>query len=291
MQNQTPIFELRGLSHSFSRQGRQVRALLGVSLRLYAGEIFALVGESGSGKSTLGRLLAGLYQPAPGQLFYQGADARLLSAKQRKARQKQVQMLFQSASASLSPRMRVWQILCEPFAIAHTLGSKGRAKECAAELLGAVGLPEELLWRYPSELSGGQRQRVAIARALAMRPGYLVADEPLSALDAPAQAQVAALFAKLAAAGQGCLLIAHDLGLVRKICRRVGVLWQGKLVELGSAQQVFSCPLHPYTRRLLACQPAPDPAVPIPPLEFLPGTPAGRWQEQSPGHFWLAPEA
>lgn len=291
MQNQTPIFELRGLSHSFSRQGRQVRALLGVSLRLYAGEIFALVGESGSGKSTLGRLLAGLYQPAPGQLFYQGADARLLSAKQRKARQKQVQMLFQSASASLSPRMRVWQILCEPFAIAHTLGSKGRAKERAAELLGAAGLPEELLWRYPSELSGGQRQRVAIARALAMRPSYLVADEPLSALDAPAQAQMAALFAKLSAAGQGCLLIAHDLGLVRKICRRVGVLWQGRLVELGSAQQVFTRPLHPYTRRLLACQPAPDPAVPIPPLLPLPSAPAGRWQEHSPGHFWLAPEA
>lgn len=289
MQNQTPIFELRGLSHSFFRQGRQVRALDGVSLRLYAGEIFALVGESGSGKSTLGRMLAGLYQPAPGQLFYQGADVRSFSAKQRKARQKQVQMLFQSASASLSPRLRVWQIVCEPFAIAHTL-TAGQRRERAAELLRMVGLPEQLLARYPSELSGGQRQRVAIARALAMRPGYLVADEPLSALDAPAQAQVAALFAKLAAAGQGCLLIAHDLGLVRKICRRVGVLWQGKLVELGSAQQVFSCPLHPYTRRLLACQPAPDPAVPIPTLELLPGTPAGRWQEQSPGHFWLAPE-
>lgn len=289
MQNQTPIFELRGLSHSFSRQGRQVRALDGVSLRLYAGEIFALVGESGSGKSTLGRMLAGLYQPAPGQLFYQGADVRFFSAKQRKARQKQVQMLFQSASASLSPRLRVWQIVCEPFAIAHTL-TAGQRRERAAELLRMVGLPEQLLARYPSELSGGQRQRVAIARALAMRPGYLVADEPLSALDAPAQAQVAALFAKLAAAGQGCLLIAHDLGLVRKICRRVGVLWQGKLVELGSVQQVFSCPLHPYTRRLLACQPAPDPAVPIPPLELLPKTPAGRWQEQSPGHFWLAPE-
>lgn len=290
MQNQTPIFELRGLSHSFSRRGRQVRALLGVSLRLYAGEIFALVGESGSGKSTLGRLLAGLYQPAPGQLFYQGADVRLLSAKQRKARQKQVQMLFQSASASLSPRLRVGQIVCEPFAIAHTL-TAGQRRERAAELLRMVGLPEQLLARYPSELSGGQRQRVAIARALAMRPGYLVADEPLSALDAPAQAQVAALFAKLAAAGQGCLLIAHDLGLVRKICRRVGVLWQGRLVELGSAQQVFTRPLHPYTRRLLACQPAPDPAVPIPPLLPLPSAPAGRWQEHSPGHFWLAPEA
>ncbi len=290
MQNQTPIFELRGLSHSFSRRGRQVRALLGVSLRLYAGEIFALVGESGSGKSTLGRLLAGLYQPAPGQLFYQGADVCSFSHKQRKTRQKQVQMLFQSASASLSPRLRVGQIVCEPFAIAHTL-TAGQRRGRAAELLRMVGLPEELLWRYPSELSGGQRQRVAIARALAMRPGYLVADEPLSALDAPAQAQVAALFAKLAAAGQGCLLIAHDLGLVRKICRRVGVLWQGRLVELGSAQQVFSCPLHPYTRRLLACQPAPDPAVPIPPLLPLPSAPAGRWQEHSPGHFWLAPEA
>lgn len=289
MQNQPPIFELRGLSHSFSRQGRQVRALLGVSLRLYAGEIFALVGESGSGKSTLGRLLAGLYQPAPGQLFYQGADVCSFSHKQRKTRQKQVQMLFQSASASLSPRLRVGQIVCEPFAIAHTL-TAGQRRGRAAELLGAVGLPEELLWRYPSELSGGQRQRVAIARALAMRPGYLVADEPLSALDAPAQAQVAALFAKLAAAGQGCLLIAHDLGLVRKICRRVGVLWQGRLVELGSAQQVFTRPLHPYTRRLLACQPTPDPAVPIPPLLPLPSAPAGRWQEHSPGHFWLAPE-
>ena len=290
MNSQTPIFELRGLSYAFSRRGKQVRALEQVSLALYPGEIFALVGESGSGKSTLGRLLAGLYQPPAGQLFYQGADVCSFGRGQRRARQREVQLLFQSASASLSPRMRVWQILCEPFAIAHALGSKSRQKERAAQLLRMVGLPEELLLRYPAELSGGQRQRVAIARALAMRPKYLVADEPLSALDAPAQAQIAGLFAKLSAAGQGCLLIAHDLGLVRKICQRVGVLWQGRLVELGTAQQVFTRPLHPYTRRLLACQPAPDPAIPLPPLEPLQEGPDGRWQEHSPGHFWLAEE-
>lgn len=290
MKQQMPMFELRGLSYAFSRRGGEpVRALDGVQMQLRAGEIFALVGESGSGKSTLGRLLAGLYQPAPGQLFYQGADVCSFSAGQRKARRREVQLLFQSASASLSPRMRVWQSLCEPFAIAHTLGAKSQRKARAAELLRMVGLPEELLFRYPAELSGGQRQRVAIARALAMQPKYLVADEPLSALDAPAQAQIAELFAKLEAAGQGCLLIAHDLGLVRKIGRRVGVMWQGKLVELGSAQQIFGCPLHPYTRRLLACQPAPDPAFPLPALEPLPEGPAGRWQEHSPGHFWLAP--
>lgn len=290
MEKQTLMFELRGLSYAFSRRGEQVRALDSVQLRLYAGEIFALVGESGSGKSTLGRLLAGLYQPSAGQLFYQGADVCSFSAKQRRARQREVQLLFQSAAASLSPRMRVWQIVCEPFAIAHTLRAKGQREARAAELLRMVGLPEALLLRYPSELSGGQRQRVALARAMAMQPKYLVADEPLSALDAPAQARIAALFAKLEAAGQGCLLIAHDLGLVRKICRRVGVLWQGKLVELGSAQEVFDRPLHPYTRLLLACQPAPDPAFPLPAIEPLPDGPSGRWQEQSPGHFWLAEE-
>ena len=291
MKQQMPMFELRGLSYAFShRGGKPVRALDGVQLQLRAGEIFALVGESGSGKSTLGRLLAGLYQPAPGQLFYQGADVCSFSASQRKARRREVQLLFQSASASLSPRMRVWQSICEPFAIAHTLGAKSQREARAAELLRMVGLPEELLFRYPAELSGGQRQRVAIARALAMQPKYLVADEPLSALDAPAQAQIAELFAKLEAAGQGCLLIAHDLGLVRKISRRVGVMWQGKLVELGSAQQIFGRPLHPYTRRLLACQPAPDPAFPLPALEPLPEGPSGRWQEHSPGHFWLALE-
>lgn len=156
MKQQMPMFELRGLSYAFSRRGGEpVRALDGVQMQLRAGEILRWVGESGSGKSTLGRLLAGLYQPAPGQLFYQGADVCSFSAGQRKARRREVQLLFQSASASLSPRMRVWQSLCEPFAIAHTLGAKSQRKARAAELLRMVGLPEELLFRYPAELSGG----------------------------------------------------------------------------------------------------------------------------------------
>lgn len=284
----SPIFELKDIS--FRYNPRAPFALKGVNLRLHAGEIFGLVGESGSGKTTLGRCVAGACA-ASGQLFYQGKEtARLCRAERRLWRQK-TQVVFQSAQASLSPRLTVEKSLMEALKLARFGGGRAAREKKAEELLGAVSLGAQHLARFPGELSGGQRQRVVIARALAMEPDYLVADEPVSSLDAPVQAQIMALFEKLRKErGVGCLLIAHDLALVHQVCSRIGVLWQGRLVELGPAESLFCRPLHPYTRRLLASRLPLEPGAPLPEREALANCPPGGvWKQSGPGHFWLAP--
>ena len=259
----SPIFELKDLS--FRYNPRAPFALKGVNLRLHAGEIFGLVGESGSGKTTLGRCVAGACA-ASGQLFYRGKETARLCRAER----------------------RLWR---QALKLGRFGGGRAAREKKAEELLGAVGLGAQHLARFPGELSGGQRQRVVIARALAMEPDYLVADEPVSSLDAPVQAQIMALFEKLRKErGAGCLLIAHDLALVRRVCSRIGVLWQGRLVELGPGELLFCHPLHPYTRRLLASRLPLEPGAPLPEREALANCPPGGvWKQSGPGHFWLAP--
>lgn len=256
-----PLFELKNLSFSYPRSSRL--AVEGASFLLYPGEIFGLVGESGSGKSTLAKILCGRYAAPAGQLFYGGKDTAHLSFAERKAWRQSAQLVSQSASASLSPRMSVQKILEEPFRIVGTYRQKDARAARILELIHAVGLSGEHLSRLPGELSGGQRQRVALARSMAMEPKYLVADEPVSSLDASLQAQVLALLLEQRKKdGMGVLFIAHDLGLVQQFCSRVGVMRKGRIVELARTEELFDAPQHPYTKRLLAARLSPDPATP-----------------------------
>ena len=264
-----PLLDLRGLCMSFTqprgavelltRQKQQtLRAVRNVSFTVRPGEILGVVGESGCGKSTLGRCIAGLYEPTAGEILWQG---RPLSAiGDRRAASRQIQMIFQDPYSSLNPRMTVEQTLGEVLT-AHSLG--GTAKERTnriEELLMTVGLPPRFKGRLPHALSGGQRQRVSIARALAVEPKLIVADEPVSALDASVQAQIINLFEELRdKLGIAFVFIAHDLNVVRHISHRIAVMYLGEVVELADSDSLFEQPRHPYTQALLSAIPWPDP--------------------------------
>ena len=255
------LLEAEGLVKRYTaRVGWKKRPLLavdGVSLHVDAGETLGLVGESGCGKSTLGRLLLHLEAPSAGEVFF---DGQRVDKESVRALRRSMQMVFQDASAALDPRLTILESVAEGLDIHHLCKTRAERRERVAALLERVGLEPAWMERFPHELSGGQRQRVGIARALAVEPRFLVCDEPVSALDVSARAQVLELLADLQRGlGLGCLFIAHDLAAVRQLSDRLAVMYLGRVVETGPAEEVLSRPLHPYTRMLIASAPVPDP--------------------------------
>jgi oligopeptide transport system ATP-binding protein len=237
-----------------------VKAVDGVSFDLGRGETLGIVGESGCGKSTVAKLVTNLEAPTSGSIHYKGEDITRLSGRALKAVRRNIQMVFQDPYTSLNPRMTVGDIVGEPFDIHPEVAPKGERRRRVRELLDVVGLNPEYVNRYPHQFSGGQRQRIGIARGLALRPEIIVADEPVSALDVSVQAQVVNLMERLQDEFDlSCVFIAHDLSVVRHISDRVGVMYLGKLVEVGTEREIYEHPTHPYTQALLSAVPVPDP--------------------------------
>jgi oligopeptide/dipeptide ABC transporter ATP-binding protein len=308
----SPLVQISRLKKHFSLQNSLVKAIDDVSLDIYEGETLGLVGESGCGKSTLGKTLLRLESPTDGNIRFDSLNLAQLSAAEKKLMCRKIQMIFQDPYSSLNPRMTIADILKEPFKI-HSLHAKLQLKEEIESLLSLVGIHSSFLGRYPHELSGGQRQRIGIARALALRPKFIVCDEPVSALDVSVQAQIVNLLKELQAKLKlTYLFIAHDLGIIKYISSRVAVMYLGKLVELAPTEELYKNPLHPYTEALLSSIPVPDPKQErqrkkiILPEETLPSTGSGRgcifsgrcpyaenichhippkWRETSAGHF------
>ncbi len=244
----------------FGAEKVTTRAVDGVSLHLKAGETLGLVGESGCGKSTLGLTILRLYEADGGRIIFDEQDITNANEKQLKLIRKQMQMIFQDPFAALDPRLTVEQIICEPLEI-HNIGTKIERTKIAAELLEKVGLSSEDLYRFPSEFSGGQQQRIGIARALALKPKLIIADEPVSALDVSVQAQILNLLRDLQDEfGLAYLFISHNIAVTAFMSRRIGVMYRGQLVEIGTSKQITNAPRHPYTRELLAAIPEPDPS-------------------------------
>lgn len=243
------------------KQTGSVKAVDDISFWVNKGETLGLVGESGCGKSTTGRMLMRLIDPTEGQVVFEGKDLVTLSDNDMRKTRKDMQMVFQDPFASLNPRHTVEKILEEPL-IVHGIGSKKERKQMVKEMLEVVGLSSYHAKRYPHQFSGGQRQRIGIARALMTRPKLIIADEPVSALDVSIQSQVLNLLEDLQEEFQlTYIFIAHDLGVVRHISDRVGVMYLGRLVEITEADKLYDKPLHPYTKALLSAVPIPDPDV------------------------------
>ncbi|WP_420035416.1 ABC transporter ATP-binding protein [Streptomyces sp. cg28] len=263
-----PILEVRGLVKHypltqgivFRKQVGAVKAVDGVDFDLGQGETLGIVGESGCGKSTVAKMLVNLEKPTAGQIKYKGEDITKLSGRALKAVRRNIQMVFQDPYTSLNPRMTVGDIIGEPYEIHPEVAPKGDRRRKVQELLDVVGLNPEYINRYPHQFSGGQRQRIGIARGLALRPEIIVADEPVSALDVSVQAQVVNLLDRLQNEfNLSYVFIAHDLSIVRHISDRVGVMYLGRVVEIGSDSQIYDHPTHPYTQALLSAVPVPDP--------------------------------
>ena len=265
-----------------------VRAVDGVSFTVARGETLSLVGESGSGKTTTGRAILRLIEPTSGSVNFKGREVTTLGKGDLRGLRREMQIIFQDPYGSLNPRITVYGILSEILR-AHRLLPRAERRDRVYELLGLVGLPDSAADRYPHEFSGGQRQRIGIARALAVSPEFIVADEPVSALDVSIQAQILNLLQDLQEKlGLTYLFIGHNLGVVRHLSDHVAVMHRGKIVELAPASELFENPLHPYTRALLASVPLPDPTRKHlnAPKEAAPEWDAGLGlREVSAGHF------
>jgi peptide/nickel transport system ATP-binding protein len=295
VKNLTTRFDIR--SGLFGRKSGAVHAVENVSFTLKPGETLSLVGESGCGKSTTGRSITRLVEPTSGQITVDGYNVGGLDEASLRRMRRSIQMVFQDPFASLDPRMSVGQAVMEPF-VEHKLGSKAEARDKAADLLERVGLSADMMPRYPHEFSGGQRQRIAIARSLMLDPKIIVADEAVSALDVSIKAQVCNLLLDLQQSfNLAYLFISHDMAVVERVSHRVAVMYLGEIVEIGPRQAVFDNPQHPYTKKLMAAVPVPDPArrklkrnlstdeikSPIRPAGYQP--PARQYLEVSEGHL------
>ena len=264
-----PLLELHNLVKEFpitsgailQRKVASVKAVSDVSFAVPAGTTFGLVGESGCGKTTIGKLIVALEKPSAGAITLNGEDVSKLRGADLRRKRRDLQLMFQDPQSSLDPRMRVGTIIAEPLAVQH-LGSKRAQRDRVFELLGEVGLPRNAVERYPHEFSGGQRQRIGLARALTVNPRLIVADEPVSALDVSIRAQVLNLMKRLQAShGLTYIVISHDLAVVKYMADRIGVMYLGKMVELGSGDDIYQRAAHPYTAGLLATIPVPDPTT------------------------------
>jgi peptide/nickel transport system ATP-binding protein len=239
-----------------------LKAVDGITFHIHKGETFGIVGESGCGKSTVGRTIIGLYDRTEGEVIFKGKNIHTMNQKERYAFRRQMQMIFQDPYASLNPRSTVSEIISEPMEAHGMFANKQDQLKSVYQLLEDVGLHKEHANRYPHEFSGGQRQRIGIARALALDPEFIIADEPISALDVSVQAQVVNLLKRLQKEkGLTYLFIAHDLAMVKQISDRIGVMYLGHMVELTENDKLYNRPLHPYTRALLSAIPIPDPDV------------------------------
>ncbi|MER7704948.1 dipeptide ABC transporter ATP-binding protein [Kitasatospora sp. NPDC097605] len=244
----------------FKKQVGAVKAVDGVSFELGKGETLGIVGESGCGKSTLAKVLMNLERATAGQVLFKGEDISKLTGAALKAVRRNIQMVFQDPYTSLNPRMTVGDIIGEPFEIHPEVAPKGDRRKAVQDLLDVVGLNPEYINRYPHQFSGGQRQRIGIARGLALKPEIIICDEPVSALDVSVQAQVINLLEQLQNDFElSYMFIAHDLSIVRHISDRVGVMYLGKLVEIGTDEEIYENATHPYTQALLSAVPVPDP--------------------------------
>jgi peptide/nickel transport system ATP-binding protein len=257
------LLEVKNLKKHFSLgKERLLKAVDGVSFYIKKGETFGIVGESGCGKSTAGRTIIGLYDRTEGDVLYEGEKVHQMTGKERFAFQRKMQMIFQDPYASLNPRSTVREIISEPMEVHGLYPDKKERMERIYQLLEDVGLNRDHANRYPHEFSGGQRQRIGIARALSLDPEFIIADEPISALDVSVQAQVVNLLKDLQKRkGLTFLFIAHDLSMVKHISDRIGVMYLGNLVEQTASANLYKNPLHPYTQALLSAIPIPDPDV------------------------------
>lgn len=290
------LVELKNVSLTFNKgKSNEVKAINNVSFDIYEGEVFGLVGESGSGKTTVGRAILKLYDIDGGEIDFSGKTISHLKGKELKEFRKDAQMIFQDPQASLNGRMKIRDIVAEGLDIHKLAASKAEREKRVEELLDLVGLNKDHLTRYPHEFSGGQRQRIGIARALAVEPKFIIADEPISALDVSIQAQVVNLMQELQREqGLTYLFIAHDLSMVKYISDRIGVMHWGKLLEVGTSDDVYNHPIHPYTKSLLSAIPEPDPEIErtrvhqiYDPTAELDGQ-EREMHEIQPGHFVLS---
>ncbi len=262
------ILNVKNVSVEYDRHGRKVRAVAGVDLTLNSGEILGLVGESGCGKSTLGKAIVGILSPVTGEVVFDGQKVKKLTRGKRPKHFRNLQMIFQDPYGSLNPRRKIGVQIADGLIVGGM--SKKQALVKAADLLEKVGLPRNAVDRYAHQFSGGQRQRISIARALAAAPTAIIADEPISALDTSSQAQVANLLVNLVDEfDMGMVFISHDLSIVRRISDRVAVMYLGKIVEVGTVDQIWNNPSHPYTRALISAIPHADGTAFMP--QDLPG--------------------
>lgn len=282
------LIEVKHISKTFSTQSffgrkRETQVLHDVSFRVFSNETLALVGESGCGKTTIGRILLGVETPTEGEIFFEGKE--IFASKKDPVLRQNIQMVFQDPFASLDPKMRVEDILLEPLPANHVCKGKQDRRNIVNQLLKTVGLDESLAKRYPHQFSGGQRQRIGIARALALKPSFMICDEPVSALDVSVQAQILNLLKQMQKERELSLLfISHDLGVVRYIADRVIIMYLGTICEIGPAEEVYNHPMHPYTEYLISSVPK----MKIPELEDITSeksTPASDPSEKEAGKY------